>query len=103
MLENVRTSLIYPTAFGAFYSRHVEALVGSTHDVRDPDAVARTCYAAAVIYAVFVAFCGLQVSLGSPLPDLPVHRETDAHGPTKADWIMPQMMVHSRYPRGIQL
>ena len=48
-------------AFGSFYSRHVEALTGSTKDARDPDAVARTCYAAAVVYAIFVAFCGLQV------------------------------------------
>jgi len=60
-------------AFGSFYSRHVEALTGSTKDARDPDAVARTCYAAAVVYAIFIAFCGLQ------------------------------LMVHQRYPRGVQL
>ncbi|RXK37988.1 hypothetical protein M231_04774 [Tremella mesenterica] len=48
-------------AFGSFYSHHAEALTASTEDPRDPDSVARTCYAAAVIYAVFVGFCGLQV------------------------------------------
>ncbi|RSH93206.1 hypothetical protein EHS25_007559 [Saitozyma podzolica] len=60
-------------AFGAFYSRHVEALAGSIHDAKDPDAVARVCFYAAIVYAAFVAFCGCQ------------------------------MMVHQRYPRGVQL
>lgn len=48
-------------AFGSFYARHVEALTGSTEDAKDPDAVARVCYVAAIVYAGFVAFCGLQV------------------------------------------
>ncbi|ORY34650.1 hypothetical protein BCR39DRAFT_513830 [Naematelia encephala] len=60
-------------AFGSFYSRHVETLTGANTDAKDPDAVARTCYAAAIVYAAFMVFCGLQ------------------------------MMVHNRYPRGVQL
>lgn len=52
-----------PSAFGSFYSRHVEALTGSTEDAKDPNAVARVCYVAAIVYGAFVAFCGLQVSL----------------------------------------
>ncbi|WVN90875.1 uncharacterized protein L203_106118 [Cryptococcus depauperatus CBS 7841] len=60
-------------ALGSFFSRHVEVLTGSTNDPTNPDMVARTCYAAAVIYGIFVAFCGLQ------------------------------MIVHRRYPRGVQL
>lgn len=56
------SSLTLP-AFGIFYGRHVEALVGSTEDAKDPDAVSRACYAAAIIYAAFIGFCGLQVSL----------------------------------------
>ncbi|ORX37638.1 hypothetical protein BD324DRAFT_622693 [Kockovaella imperatae] len=58
---------------GALYSRHVEALTGSTKDASDPDKVARACYGAAIIYAAFTVFCGMQ------------------------------MMVHQRYPRGVQL
>lgn len=49
-------------AFGGFYSRHVEALTGSVNDAKDPDRVAKICYAAAIIYAAFIAFCGMQVS-----------------------------------------
>ncbi|WVQ84510.1 hypothetical protein IAT38_006664 [Cryptococcus sp. DSM 104549] len=60
-------------ALGSFFSRHVEVLTGSTSDPENPDMVATTCYAAAVIYAAFVVFCGLQ------------------------------MAVHRRYPRGVQL
>lgn len=52
-------------AFGSFYARHVEALAGSVNDAPDPDKVARACYGAAVLYAIFVGFCGLQVSLTS--------------------------------------
>ncbi|KAL7425203.1 hypothetical protein Q5752_000891 [Cryptotrichosporon argae] len=65
--------VIILVAFGSFYSRRVEALTGSTKDTDYPDAVAKTCYAAAVVYAGFVAFCGLQLA------------------------------VHNRYPRGVQL
>ncbi|KAK1923669.1 hypothetical protein DB88DRAFT_492035 [Papiliotrema laurentii] len=60
-------------AFGSFYARHVEALTGSVNDATDADKVSKVCYAAAIIYAGFIAFCGLQ------------------------------MMVHNRYPRGVQL
>ncbi|GFZ49721.1 hypothetical protein JCM24511_07124 [Saitozyma sp. JCM 24511] len=55
-------------AFGAFYSRHVEALAGSTHDAKDPDAVARVCFYAAIVYAAFVAFCGCQYALVPSAP-----------------------------------
>ncbi|KAI9638804.1 uncharacterized protein MKK02DRAFT_41831 [Dioszegia hungarica] len=60
-------------AFGLFYGAHVEALTGSEEDPTDPDAVSRACYVAAAIYAGFIGFCGLQ------------------------------MVVHQRYPRGVQL
>ena len=61
-------------AFGSFYSRHVEALTGSKNDAKDPDRVAKVCYAAAILYAAFIAFCGLQVSgykAQAPLPSGP--------------------------------
>jgi ribonuclease kappa len=45
-----------------FYQSHVEALTGSTKDAKDPDAVARACYFAAVVYTAFIVFCGSQVS-----------------------------------------
>ena len=51
--------------FGSLYSRHVEALTGSVNDAADPDKVARACYGAAVVYAAFTVFCGLQVSMPS--------------------------------------
>ena len=53
-------------AFGAFYAKHVEALTGSTEDAEDPDKVARACYGAAIIYAAFTVFCGMQVGLFLP-------------------------------------
>lgn len=36
--------------------------MGSVHDPKDGGQVAKVCYIAALIYAGFVAFCGLQVS-----------------------------------------
>lgn len=60
-------------AFGAFFSHHAFALTGSKNSPEDPDKVAKMCYGAAVVYAIFVAFCGLQ------------------------------MVVHNRYPRGVQI
>ncbi|KAL0245584.1 hypothetical protein I315_03986 [Cryptococcus gattii Ru294] len=65
--------IIILVALGSLFSRRVEVLTGSVNDPADPDLVASTCYAAAVIYAIFVAFCGVQ------------------------------MAVHKRYPRGVQL
>ena len=38
-----------------------DALMGSTKDPVDGHAVAKTCYSAAMIYAVLIAFCGCQV------------------------------------------
>ncbi|WVQ74311.1 hypothetical protein IAR50_003909 [Cryptococcus sp. DSM 104548] len=66
-------AIVILVALGSLFSRRVEVLTGSTKDPEDPDLVASTCYAAAVIYALFVAFCGVQ------------------------------MAVHRRYPRGVQL
>lgn len=37
-------------------------MTGSTHDPKDPSAVARVCYISAMVYAAFIAFCGCQVS-----------------------------------------
>ncbi|WWD20367.1 hypothetical protein CI109_104843 [Kwoniella shandongensis] len=60
-------------ALASAFSRHVEVLTGSKNDPKDPSVAAATCYAAALIYGIFVVFCGLQ------------------------------MAVHRRYPRGVQL
>lgn len=35
--------------------------MGSTEDPKNGEAVGSTCYAAAVIYAAMIAFCGCQV------------------------------------------
>lgn len=62
-VQNLTTFELIPNiAFGYFYSIHSEALTGSTEDAKDADKVAKACYAAAIIYAIFVGFCGLQVS-----------------------------------------
>ncbi|KAL1412537.1 hypothetical protein Q8F55_000283 [Vanrija albida] len=60
-------------AFGSFYARHAAALTESKNDPDNPDFVAKVCYTAAFVYAAFVVFCGLQLT------------------------------VHQRYPRGVQL
>lgn len=60
MSEDYFTKMLC-VALGSFFSRRVEVLTGSVNDPADPDLVASTCYAAAVIYAIFVAFCGVQV------------------------------------------
>lgn len=49
------------SAFGALFSRHAEALVGSEENPADPGYVARLCYLAGFVYLGFVVFCGLQV------------------------------------------
>ncbi|KAG7558234.1 hypothetical protein FFLO_02887 [Filobasidium floriforme] len=59
--------------FGLAFSGRTEAMTGSTNDPDDPTAVAHVCYMAAAVYAAFLVFCGCQ------------------------------MMVHRRYPRGVQL
>lgn len=43
-------------------SGQVEVLTGSTKFEGDGKAVAKNCYAAAIVYACFIAFCGMQVS-----------------------------------------
>ncbi|RSH81000.1 uncharacterized protein EHS24_008432 [Apiotrichum porosum] len=65
--------VIILATFGALYARRAEALVGSIHDTNDPDYTSKICYTAAFVYACFIGFCGLQLT------------------------------VHQRYPRGVQL
>jgi hypothetical protein len=50
-----------PSAFGALFARHAEALVGSEEDPKDPGSVARLCYFAGFVYVGFLVFCGMQV------------------------------------------
>lgn len=47
--------------FGYFFAHRAEGLTGSEEDPDDPDFVAKICYTSAIVYAVFVVFCGLQV------------------------------------------
>ena len=46
---------------GAAFSRHAEVLLGHKDDPPNGQKVAEMCYSAAVVYAVFVLFCGCQV------------------------------------------
>ncbi|GMK56608.1 hypothetical protein CspeluHIS016_0304480 [Cutaneotrichosporon spelunceum] len=65
--------VIILSVFGYFFAHRAYALTSSEEDPKDPDFVAKLCYTSAVVYAVFMVFCGLQLG------------------------------VHSRYPRGVQL
>lgn len=47
--------------FGLGFSKHWEALTGSTNDAKNPSGVAATCYAAALVYVAFIVFCACQV------------------------------------------
>ncbi|KAE8211251.1 hypothetical protein CF327_g4974 [Tilletia walkeri] len=49
--------------FGYGFSNNWEAFCGSTKDVEDCPAVGATCYAAALVYAGFVVFCGCQLGV----------------------------------------
>ncbi|CAE6464797.1 unnamed protein product [Rhizoctonia solani] len=48
---------------GYGFSHNWPALMGSTNDPENGQAVGSTCYAAAVIYAAMIAFCGCQIGL----------------------------------------
>lgn len=43
------------------FAYHWEAFMGSKEDPEDGQAVATTCYIAALIYAAFILFCGCQL------------------------------------------
>ncbi|KAN0062406.1 hypothetical protein ACQY0O_005289 [Thecaphora frezii] len=49
--------------FGYGFAHDWPALMGSTHDPADGQAVATTCYVAALVYAAFVGFCSCQVGV----------------------------------------
>ncbi|KAF8603522.1 hypothetical protein BDV93DRAFT_523292 [Ceratobasidium sp. AG-I] len=51
------------TVMGYGFSNNWPALMGSVHDPKNGAAVGSTCYAAAVIYAAMIAFCGCQLGL----------------------------------------
>ncbi|KLT45821.1 hypothetical protein CC85DRAFT_226784, partial [Cutaneotrichosporon oleaginosum] len=55
--------VIILSVFGYFFAHRAEGLTGSKEDPEDPDFVAKICYTSAIVYAVFVVFCGLQVSV----------------------------------------
>ncbi|CAE6464869.1 unnamed protein product [Rhizoctonia solani] len=51
------------TQMGYGFSHNWPALMGSTHDPENGQTMGSTCYAAAVIYAAMIAFCGCQIGL----------------------------------------
>ncbi|KAM0755030.1 hypothetical protein T439DRAFT_309894 [Meredithblackwellia eburnea MCA 4105] len=55
--------VILLTAFGMAFDANVEVLMGSTKSPEDGHAVAKHCYAAAIIYAAFIGFCSCQIGL----------------------------------------
>lgn len=100
--------------------------MGSVNDPADPDYVAKICYTAAFVYACFIGFCGCQVGVYEAerawdrrlrLPDEALLGATttrivragcDLSWPTcigcfNVLTLFPQLTVHSRYPRGVQL
>lgn len=54
--------VIMLTVFGWGFSHNWDAFMGSTEDPKDGVAVGWTCYGAAFIYALFIAFCGFQLN-----------------------------------------
>ncbi|CAO1630992.1 unnamed protein product [Sympodiomycopsis kandeliae] len=46
---------------GYGFSHDWEAFMGSRDDPADGQAVATTCYVAALVYAAFILFCGCQL------------------------------------------
>ncbi|SAM81138.1 uncharacterized protein UBRO_02763 [Ustilago bromivora] len=49
--------------FGYGFQHNWPALMGSTEDPEDGNAVGTTCYIAALIYIAFIAFCGCQLGV----------------------------------------
>jgi hypothetical protein len=60
--------LVRPVRLTPKHRAQWPALMGSTSDPKNGAAIGSTCYAAAVIYAAMIAFCGCQVRLGVTLP-----------------------------------
>lgn len=50
------------TVFGWGFSHNWEAFMGSTGDPENGKAVGTTCYLAALVYLMFLVFCGMQVN-----------------------------------------
>ncbi|KAF8311832.1 hypothetical protein DL93DRAFT_2082758 [Clavulina sp. PMI_390] len=50
------------------FDHNVQALMGSVESPHDGHAVAKLCYSAAIVYAIFVGFCGCQLSIHSRRP-----------------------------------
>ncbi|KAG9077464.1 hypothetical protein FS749_010636 [Ceratobasidium sp. UAMH 11750] len=48
---------------GYGFSHNWPALMGSTEDPKNGAAVGSTCYAAAALYGIMIAFCGCQLGL----------------------------------------
>ncbi|KAI5475684.1 hypothetical protein MNV49_001059 [Pseudohyphozyma bogoriensis] len=55
--------VIFLAAIGAAFEHNVEVLTGSIKFEGDGPTVAKNCYAAAVVYACFVGFCGCQIGM----------------------------------------
>lgn len=53
--------------------------MGKSEDPEDGHAVAKTCYVAAVMYAVLVAFCSCQVSASRVATHIVVQNRVPAH------------------------
>lgn len=51
------------TVIGYGFSHDWEAFMGSVNDPKDGQAVANSCYTAALVYVAFIAFCGCQLGV----------------------------------------
>ncbi|KAI9805135.1 MAG: hypothetical protein M1825_000969 [Sarcosagium campestre] len=62
VVVSVFAIIILSTIGGLFRSEH-HVMMGSTNDPANGGAVAGTVFTAVIVYAVFLAFCGLQAFL----------------------------------------
>ncbi|KAF9518433.1 hypothetical protein BS47DRAFT_1325434 [Hydnum rufescens UP504] len=56
------------SCLGYGFDHGFDALMGSIDNPEDGHAVAKTCYSAAMIYAILIAFCGCQLTLNRRIP-----------------------------------
>lgn len=59
----ITDTLLTPHTNAPGFAHDWEAFMGSRDDPADGQAVATTCYIAAIVYAGFVVFCGLQIGI----------------------------------------
>lgn len=56
-------AIIILSIIGSLFNRNHHTMVGSTKDPEDGKAVAASVFAAVIVYAVFLVFCGFQALL----------------------------------------